>query len=433
MAESISNLQGLLFQLSEPIRKTILETPYTPPETGNISVKAVIDQLLPDKSSRPDSNFSDTRIRNSIKDFSLACALLSSARSPTHELLSWIPLSVSILAESAFCELSKAHCLTFSETNARKIAELGLNYGMMTEENRLIAELIPQVLPSLKDIIQESSVDKSDEVNEFSAASARAPVGFAIVAAYQFRWFVTKIDYPHLGKLCALVIPCALTAVDHWSTEVKGQGMISFIHIGKNVNAAELGSYSDVILDACCQNIASDDEIWHLVVEMSVVLVTCIQQSNPRSPWFERILNEMLSHLDRQPRNMDRRVAWLQHVEPLFNSIGLFLLAHFRRIFPLFFQWMGADDDETVILVLKQIFTVIRLTWIRNTPYVDRLVDELSALYKGASSKKSHEDIKRLVSEILTLLQQCKGVQFEAAYDKYRDDPSFTDAVPSQS
>jgi hypothetical protein len=61
--------------------------------------------------------------------------------------------------------------------------------------------------------------------------------------------------------------------------------MISFTHLAKNVNAAELSRYEDVILDACCQNIASDDEIWFHVVEMSVLLVTCIQRSDPRSPW----------------------------------------------------------------------------------------------------------------------------------------------------
>lgn len=66
---------------------------------------------------------------------------------------------------------------------------------------------------------------------------------------------------------------------------------------------------------------------------------------------FERMLNEMLSHLERQPRNKDRRVAWLTFIEPLLHSVGLVLLAHFRRIFPLFFQWMHADDDETVLLV----------------------------------------------------------------------------------
>lgn len=66
---------------------------------------------------------------------------------------------------------------------------------------------------------------------------------------------------------------------------------------------------------------------------------------------YERILTEMLSHLERQPRNKDRRVAWLQHIEAVFNSLGLLLLAHFRRIFPLFFQWMREDDDETILLV----------------------------------------------------------------------------------
>nr|XP_023891090.1 uncharacterized protein At2g39910-like [Quercus suber]POE62333.1 uncharacterized protein CFP56_44208 [Quercus suber] len=81
---------------------------------------------------------------------------------------------------------------------------------------------MPEVMPLLKERIKESSIDKSDEGgNEVSAASARVPVGFAIVAAYQFRWFVTQVDYPHLGKLCALVIPCALTALDHWLPDVK--------------------------------------------------------------------------------------------------------------------------------------------------------------------------------------------------------------------
>lgn len=62
------------------------------------------------------------------------------------------------------------------------------------------------------------------------------------------------------------------------------------------------------------------------------------------------MLNEMLSHLERQPRNKERRIAWLKSVDSLFEGVGLMLLAHFRRIFPLFFQWMHADDD-TIILV----------------------------------------------------------------------------------
>jgi len=63
------------------------------------------------------------------------------------------------------------------------------------------------------------------------------------------------------------------------------------------------------------------------------------------------MLNEMLSHLERQPRNKERRIAWLKSVDSLLNGVGLVLLAHFRRIFPLFFQWMHADDDDTIIVV----------------------------------------------------------------------------------
>lgn len=63
------------------------------------------------------------------------------------------------------------------------------------------------------------------------------------------------------------------------------------------------------------------------------------------------MFTEMLSHLEREPRNKERRIAWLELIEPVLNGMGLVLLAHFRYIFPLLFQWMHADDDETVILV----------------------------------------------------------------------------------
>ena len=62
--------------------------------------------------------------------------------------------------------------------------------------------------------------------------------------------------------------------------------MISFIHLAKNVNVAELGGFGDVILDACCQNIVSSDEIWQHAVEMSVLFVTSLQKKNPRSTWY---------------------------------------------------------------------------------------------------------------------------------------------------
>jgi hypothetical protein len=222
------------------------------------------------------------------------------------------------------------------------------------------------------------------------------------------------------------VVPCALTALDHWSPEVKGQGMITFVHLAKNVSSGDLGLYGDVVLDACCQNIASDDEIWIHVVELSVLLVTKIHPNNPRSPWYEKIMNEMLGHLERQPRNKERRITWLRFVEPLLNSLGLFLLAHFRRIFPLFFQWMHSDDAETVLLVLERLETVVRLTWIRHSPVFPRLVDELVSLYKESSMRKDRDDIRPLILRILMLLRQCKGLRFESAWSQYQEDPNLS-------
>lgn len=68
--------------------------------------------------------------------------------------------------------------------------------------------------------------------------------------------------------------------------QVQGHGLVVFTYLGQNVEAAELGGFEDVIFDACCKNIASDDEIWHHVVEASVLLVSLAQKSNPRSPWY---------------------------------------------------------------------------------------------------------------------------------------------------
>nr|CAD1827554.1 unnamed protein product [Ananas comosus var. bracteatus] len=85
------------------------------------------------------------------------------------------------------------------------------------------------------------------------------------------------VSYPKLGSLCWLVIPCALTALDHWSPEVKEQGMASFVHIANNVASAELSWYEEAILDACCRNIPASDELWYRVVEIVLRLDSKLQ------------------------------------------------------------------------------------------------------------------------------------------------------------
>ncbi|KAI3988814.1 hypothetical protein MKX01_016385 [Papaver californicum] len=371
MAKPLSEIHRNLINLSEPINQALLKTQYIPPEGTNICVKSILESVLPNNNHN-----SQKDIQTEIKDFCLCCALLASIDTVQNitPLLSWIPKQLTVLAKQALSELPQ---IQFSELNEK---ELGNELG----SKKLVMELIIEVLPELKGIMKESCIDYNDDGDEISAASARTPVVYAILAAYQFRWFVTQVEYPHLGKLCSLVIPCALTAIDHWSPEVKGQGMLSFIHLAKNVNAAEFGVYEDVILDICCKNIASTDELWHYVVKC-------------RYLWFGRMMNEMLSHLERQP----------------------------RRIFPLLFQWMHADDDRTVILVLERVQTIIKLTWIRNTPFVERLVDELTVTYKEAALRRAREEIRNQILHILVLLQKCKGTQFEAAWDKYKDDPNL--------
>ncbi|KAK6156159.1 hypothetical protein DH2020_010407 [Rehmannia glutinosa] len=344
-------------RLSGPLKESLFRTPYTPPEaSANISIKSQLLSLLPDPTiTEPD-------IGTKIKDFALCCAALASASNSSSQHLSWVPSSLSFSAISAFKNFAEAYYGDAMHPKClMKVGELELALsGVVESDKKLIMELMPEVLPLLRGNIKESAIDASDENDGVSAASARVPVAFAILAAYQLRWFVIQVDVPYIGKLCPLVIPCALTALDHWSPEVKflfSGPRHDKLHIScKNVTAAQIGGYADVILDACCQNIASDDEIWQYVVEMSVLLVTLTQQSNPRSSWYEKLLNEMLNHLERQPRNKERRIAWLSHCEPLFNGLGLVLLAHFRRLFPLFFKWMHADDDETVLLVKKTTF-----------------------------------------------------------------------------
>lgn len=390
-----------LARISEPVRDLLSRTPYETPQQSSVSIKSLLQSLLPPQNPQ--------QAHRETTNLLLCLAALSSAASSDSPTLYWIPKPLSSAADSAFRDLSVA--LGFSE------------------RHQLVAALAAVVLPEIKGVIRRSCVDETED--DFTAASARAPVEEALVAAHQFRWLVSQVGYPHLGSICAMVIPCALTALDHWSPEVKEQGMHSLIHIGKNLNAAELGWYEEPILDACCRNIASSDELWQCVVEMSVLLLTCTQRRNPRSYWFERILGEMLGHLERQPLKKERRIAWLLHIEPLFDAMGLVLLAHFRRIFSLFFQWMHADDDRTILLVMQRLHSIIKLTWIRKSPYIDRLVDELILLYKEAATRKSREVIRSHILHMLIFLQKSKGLQFEMSWKKHENDPDLTKLISS--
>ncbi|CAI0412229.1 unnamed protein product, partial [Linum tenue] len=137
--------------LSESLLAHLSTTPYAPPEGSAVSVKFVLQSLL----HNPSSGAGESQLQESIRNFVLASALLSASESSTHELLSWIPRQLAAAAAASFRDLSDVYCH--------------------------------------KDRIKESSIDKGTDGDEVSAASARVPVGIAILAAYQLRWFVTQV------------------------------------------------------------------------------------------------------------------------------------------------------------------------------------------------------------------------------------------------
>lgn len=138
-----------------------------------------------------------------MRDFSLCCAALAAASNSTSDKLSWISGSLSAAANSAFNKLSDAYYDSFhGGEELVKIGEMELDFDSLANEKRLVIDLMPEVLPLLKDKIKESSIDTSDEI---SAASARVPVAYAIVAAYQFRWFTTQV-YNSFSSQCSFLI-----------------------------------------------------------------------------------------------------------------------------------------------------------------------------------------------------------------------------------
>ncbi|GJM97587.1 hypothetical protein PR202_ga14523 [Eleusine coracana subsp. coracana] len=249
-----------LLLIASPLRESIVAAPYEPPAGSSASVKSLLGALLPSPSQpHPPAG-------KEAADLLLFCASVLSA-SPESPALHWVPAGLSGAAAAATEEMAAA--------------------GGWESVGEMVRAMMPEMVPPLKAVVKDSCVDaESDEIG-----ASKPPKEHAIVAAHQFRWLVSQVNYPKLGELCWLVIPCALTTLDHWSPEVKEQGMVSFMHIARNVKVTELNLYEDAILDACCHNIAADDELWYRVVEVSVLLLTCTQRSNPRSPWYILLLS----------------------------------------------------------------------------------------------------------------------------------------------
>jgi hypothetical protein len=65
------------------------------------------------------------------------------------------------------------------------------------------------------------------------------------------------------------------------------QAMMAFIHLADNLSPTELRWYKDAILDAVTRSVIGCEDLWPVVVQMSVALVTRIEEKNSHSQWYE--------------------------------------------------------------------------------------------------------------------------------------------------
>jgi hypothetical protein len=63
--------------------------------------------------------------------------------------------------------------------------------------------------------------------------------------------------------------------------------MMAFIHLADNLSPTELRWYKDAILDAVTRSVIGCEDLWPVVVQMSVALVTRIEGKNSHSQWYE--------------------------------------------------------------------------------------------------------------------------------------------------
>ncbi|XP_057858364.1 uncharacterized protein At2g39910 isoform X2 [Cryptomeria japonica] len=420
-----TKLRQNLIRLSSQLLEMLATAQHNIVDEKTAEIKSALNLLLPANDGKWLVN--DCVELQDITNFFLCCVALASADDDAGVMMSWVPNDLSDFAAKAITDLSKT-VYSDQEQNLIKVSssyqisyhDKGLDLTKISYDKRLILELMPITLPLLKDAIKSTCSNyKDDGLDEFIPSASKSS---AIIASHQMRWCLKQVKHPYLGPSCALIIPCALTALDHWSPDVKVQAMSSFVHLANNLNSTELGWYKDAILDASCRSIPGSEQFWQSVMEISVTLVICIEGKNPRAHWYRELLGAMLGEMERHSEDKERRIIWLQQIEPLFKAMGLVILAFFKRLFPLLFHWLHAKDDATVILVLKRVLTITKLTWIRKTPYIERLVEELVLAHKTSWTRKSGSELRDIVVQILELLKLCKGLQFEEAWRKYKDD-----------
>ena len=60
-----------------------------------------------------------------------------------------------------------------------------------------------------------------------------------------------------------------------------------------------------------------------------------------------------MAEMERHPEDVNKCLAWMQHLARLMDALKLIVVCHLARLLPLLFKWAHAHDTETVVMVRK--------------------------------------------------------------------------------
>ncbi|EFJ25995.1 hypothetical protein SELMODRAFT_413376 [Selaginella moellendorffii] len=256
-----------------------------------------------------------------------------------------------------------------------------------------LRELLLEIHASLRHGTREATAQSLYEEGHSSRDASND-----IVLAHQMSWILSQIGHPHLGKHCQIIMPCVLTALDHYSPPIKRQGLECCLHLEQGMNSTELRWYKDVLLDA---------------------------EKSLRHPHrYRKILAEMLGELERHPDDKEKTNVFLQEIGPQLKAMGLVLVALFKRLFALLFYWLDTGDKRTSILVLSCLRAVITHTWVRIPHLANSIWEQAVKLH----CKVADLEVRAAVAETACYLIECVGQEI---LETHQDDVELVAAVKS--
>lgn len=234
-------------------------------------------------------------------------------------------------------------------------------------------------------------------------------LGKAFLAANQLKWFLSKMEKPVFQKYCSSLLPSLLTGIDHHSPLIKKPSLLG---LSQAINLSSLSSlrwYGEVAIVATCHSlIGCEEDMWEVSLTVAVKLSRRIHGKDGRGKWYDHIMDVTISDMERRSDQKNRRLFWLKNgLLPLLDTMGLIIVAHFKRLLPLLCLWLRDSDDQSVLLVVENLKAIVKNTWPRIWVHKKRLMEALENCHKEAEVRKNGKVIKESIENLFDLLKQC--------------------------